>query len=145
MEKKHNKKFPIGLNPELEQLISEYILETTGSEFVFITKYPLSERPFYTMPSPEEGCSESFELIYKGLEITTGGQRIHNYGMLTEVMKSKGLNPENFESYLMPFKYGMPPHGGMGLGLERFLKQILNIQNVKECSLIPRTRELYFH
>lgn len=135
----------IGLNTEAEKLISEYILKTTGSEFVFITKYPLSERPFYAMPSKEEGCSETFELLYKGMEITSGGQRIHNYKQLVKSIESKGLSTESFESYLMPFKYGMPPHGGMGIGLERVVKQMLNLNSAEEASLIPRTKERYIH
>lgn len=135
----------IGLSTEAERIISEYIHNTTGSEFVFITKYPLSERPFYAMPSEEQGMSETFELLYKGVEITSGGQRIHNYEQLKNSIKSKGLNPENFESYLMAFKYGMPKHGGMGIGLERVLKQMLNLNSVEEASLIPRTKEKIIH
>lgn len=136
----------IGLNTEAERLISEYVFNETGSEFVFITKYPLSERPFYAMPSQEgENRSETFELLYKGMEITSGGQRIHNYQQLKESITSKGIDPENFESYLMPFKYGMPTHGGCGIGLERVMMQLLNLNSVQECSLIPRTREKFIH
>lgn len=135
----------VGLNTEAERLISEYVFNTTGSEFVFITKYPLSERPFYAMPSPEEGLSETFELLYKGMEITSGGARIHNYEQLVKSIESKGLNPESFESYLMAFKFGMCPSGGMGIGLERVMKQMLNLGTVEEASLIPRTREKFIH
>ena len=136
----------IGLNTEAERLISEYVFNKTGSEFVFITKYPLSERPFYAMPSPEgENKSETFELLYKGMEITSGGARIHNYQQLKESITSKGINPDNFESYLMPFKYGMPPHGGCGIGLERVMMKLLNLDSVQESSLIPRTREKFIH
>lgn len=135
----------IGLNSEMEKMISEYSLKKFNSEFVFITKYPLSERPFYAMPSPSENESETFELLYKGVEITSGGQRIHNYIQLVESIKSKGLCPENFESYLMSFKYGMPPHGGMGIGLERVIMCMLNLCSVQEASLIPRTRERNLH
>ena len=136
----------IGLNTEAERLISEYVFNKTGSDFVFITKYPLSERPFYAMPSPEgENKSETFELLYKGMEITSGGARIHNYQQLKESITSKGINPDNFESYLMPFKYGMPPHGGCGIGLERVMMKLLNLDSVQESSLIPRTREKFIH
>jgi nondiscriminating aspartyl-tRNA synthetase len=135
----------VGLNAEAEKIIGEYILEHMGSEFVFITKYPLSERPFYAMPSIEEGASETFELLYKGIEITSGGQRIHNYEQLIKSIESKGLNPENFESYLMAFKYAMPPHGGFGIGLERIIKQMLNLNSAEEASLVPRTKEKYIH
>lgn len=134
-----------GLNTEAERLISEYIFNNTGSEFVFIIKYPLSERPFYAMPSIEEGCSETFELLYKGMEITSGGQRIHNYEELVKSIESKGLKPEAFESYLMAFKFGMPTHGGMGIGLERVIKQMLNLNSAEEASLIPRTKEKFIH
>jgi len=143
--RKHTKYEKVGLNTEAEKIISEYIFNETGSEFVFITKYPLSERPFYAMPSIEEGFSETFELLYKGMEITSGGQRIHNYEKLVSSIESKGLNPQNFESYLMAFKYGMPPHGGMGIGLERVIKQMLNLNSAEEASLIPRTRERNIH
>ncbi|CAG7579677.1 MAG: Aspartate--tRNA(Asp/Asn) ligase [uncultured marine phage] len=132
-----------GFSNQMEIQISEIIKEKYGSEFVFITKYPLSKRPFYTMPSEEEGCSESFELIYKGLEITTGGQRIHNYEMLKEHMEKNELNPEEYEQYLMAFKYGMPAHGGCGIGTERILKQLLNLNTVEEASLVPRTKERF--
>ena len=139
-------KIGIGLNTEAERLISEYIFNTTGSDFVFITKYPLSERPFYAMPSPEgENKSETFELLYKGMEITSGGQRIHNYQQLKESIAAKGIDPNNFESYLMPFKYAMPTHGGCGIGLERVMMQLLNLNSVQECSLVPRTKEKFIH
>lgn len=135
----------IGLNSEAEKVIGEWVLKNMNSEFVFITKYPISERPFYAMPSIEEGCSETFELLYKGIEITSGGQRIHNYEQLVKSIELRGINSESFESYLMPFKYGMPPHGGMGIGLERILKQMLNLNSAEEASLIPRTKEKFIH
>lgn len=146
IEKEYGIKYEkIGLNTEIEKLIGEYVFKKYGSEFVFITKYPLSERPFYAMPSEGENESETFELIYKGTEITSGGQRIHNYEQLVKSIESKGLNPELFESYLMPFKYGMPTHGGFGIGLERILKQMLNLNTTEEASLIPRTKERFLH
>jgi len=132
-----------GFNNEMEIQISEIIKEKCGEEFVFITKYPLSKRPFYTMPSEEEGCSESFELIYKGMEITTGGQRIHNYEQLVESLKTNGFNPKEYEKYLMSFKYGMPPHGGCGIGTERIVKQLLNLNTVEQASLVPRTKSRF--
>jgi len=136
----------IGLNTEAERLICEYVNAKSGSEWVFITKYPLSERPFYAMPSEEgNNISETFELLYKGVETTSGGQRIHNYTQLVESIESKGIDSAAFESYLMPFKYGMPSHGGCGIGLERVIMQLLNLNSVQECSLIPRTREKFIH
>lgn len=133
------------LTPEMERLLCELVWKKYASEFVFVTKYPLQKRPFYTMPSAEEGCSESFDLLFRGLEITTGGQRIHQYEELIKAMERKGLKPEAFESYLACFKYGMPPHGGCGIGAERTVKQLLGLQSVEEASLIPRTRERFLH
>jgi nondiscriminating aspartyl-tRNA synthetase len=148
----HAHMYQHGINSEIEKWVGDYAKNKFDSDFVFIYKYPLNEKPFYTMPSDEtilnegtEFLTESFDLLYKGVEITSGGQRIHNYTQLVESIKSKGLNPDNFESYLMPFKYGMPPHGGFGIGLERVLKCMLNLQTADEASLIPRTREKFIH
>ena len=108
----------------------------------FITHYPLELRPAYTMPSlTDEGMTESFDLTYKGMEITTGGQRIHIYDLLVERFKAKGFNPANFSFYLDPFKYGAPPHGGIGLGVERLTMQLLGIDNIREATLLPRDRD----
>lgn len=106
--------------PEEEKLLSELILKETGSEFVFVTHYPSVKRPFYAMDSKENpNETESFDLLFRGLEITTGGQRIHNYEEQISKMQQKNMNVQLFESYLMMHKHGMPPHGGLGLGLER--------------------------
>ncbi len=146
IEAEHGKEFTReGLTPETEKLICELIEKKYGSELVFITKYPLAERPFYAMPSKEEGESETFELLYKGLEITTGGQRIHEYEMLVKAIESRGMPSEAFESYLMCFKFGMPVHGGLGIGTERVIKQLLGLSSVQETSLIPRTKETFLH
>lgn len=125
--------------PEEEKLLYEMIYEETGSEFVFVTHYPSSKRPFYAMESagnPAE--TESFDLLFRGLEITTGGQRIHNYREQVEKMQRRGMNVELFESYLMMHKAGMPPHGGLGLGLERFTAKLLGYENVRYTTLFPR-------
>lgn len=142
----------IGINSEIEKWLGDYVKTKFNSDFVFIYGYPIDEKPFYTMPSNEtilnDGynfLSESFDLLYKGVEITSGGQRIHNYQQLVDSIESKHLDPTNFESYLMPFKYGMPPHGGFGLGLERLLKQMLNLQSADEASLIVRTKDKFIH
>ncbi len=112
------------LDPESERLLGEIFPEKYGTDLVFITHYPLELRPAYTMPSlTDEGMTESFDLTYKGMEITTGGQRIHLYDLLVERFKAKGFNPEHFTFYLDPFKYGAPPHGGLGLGVERLTMQ----------------------
>lgn len=125
--------------PEEEKLLSELILKETGSEFVFVTHYPSAKRPFYAMDSEENPMeTESFDLLFRGLEITTGGQRVHDYEAQVAKMEKKGLNVELFESYLMMHKHGMPPHGGLGLGLERFTCKLLGYENVRFTTLFPR-------
>jgi len=125
--------------PEEEKLLSQLIKKETGSDFVFVTHYPSRKRPFYAMDSEEnQEETESFDLLFKGLEITTGGQRIHSYQKQLNKMRSRGMNADLFESYLMMHKYGMPPHGGLGLGLERFTGRLLDQDNVRLSSLFPR-------
>lgn len=136
----YDKKSPIGnIDAEGEILLSKYIKEKYDSDFVFLTKYPISKRPMYTMPDENiPGTTKSFDLIYKGLEITTGGQRIHDYDMLRQNIINFGLEPENFSFYLDNFKYGMPPHGGFAIGLERITMKVLNLHNIREATLLPR-------
>ena len=137
----HKMRNPFDLEPEEEVLIGQYAKEEWGSDFVFVTHYPSKKRPFYAMDDPEDKrYTLSFDLLYKGIEITTGGQRIHDYNMLIQNFKYKGLNPEDYTSYISNFKYGMPPHGGLAIGLERLTSQMLNLSNVREASLIPRDR-----
>lgn len=125
--------------PEEERLLCELMRKRTGSEFVFVTHYPSAKRPFYTMESRENADeTESFDLLFRGLEITTGGQRIHDYEKQVEKMNRRGMNTGLFESYLMMHKYGMPPHGGLGLGLERFTSRLLEQENVRYSTLFPR-------
>lgn len=137
---KFGKKSPAGnIDAEGEILLSKYIKDTYDSDFVFLTKYPASKRPMYAMPDDEEPeMTKSFDLIYKGLEITTGGQRIHDYEMLKANIRKFGLIPENFRFYLDSFKYGMPPHGGFAIGLERLTMKILGLGNIREAALLPR-------
>lgn len=128
------------LDAESEQLLCKHIRKETGSEMVFVTHYPTAKRPVYTMEDPEDNTRTlSFDLLYRGLEITTGGQRIHEYNMQVEKMRRFGYNPDDFESYLQIHKFGMPPHGGLGLGLERITMQLLGLSSAKEASLFPRT------
>lgn len=127
------------LDPEGERLLSEYAKEKYNSEFIFVTNYSRKKRPMYTMPKGING-TRSFDLIFKGTEITSGGQRIHDYDMLVESFKIKGLNYENFSSYVNVFKYGVPPHGGLAIGLERLLALLLGINNIRETSSFPRDR-----
>ncbi|AKL95863.1 aspartyl-tRNA synthetase AspS [Clostridium aceticum] len=136
----YDKKSPVGnLDAEGEIVFSKYVKEKYDSDFVFLTKYPAIKRPMYTMPDEDyEGMTKSFDLIYKGLEITTGGQRIHDYEMLKENIIKFGSNPEDFGFYVESFKYGMPPHGGFAMGLERLTMKILDLQNIRESTLLPR-------
>lgn len=127
------------LEPEHERQICQWARAQHDSDFIFITHYPVSKRPFYTMPDSEQpGMTASFDLLFRGVEITTGGQRVHDHEMLIEKMRSKGLEPEKFAYYLQAFKYGMPPHGGTGSGLERVTAKMLDVTNVKEATLFPR-------
>ncbi|MDY3917690.1 MAG: aspartate--tRNA(Asn) ligase [Candidatus Limivivens sp.] len=138
---KYNRKIrnPFDLEPEEEALIGRYFKEEYDSNFVFITYYPSKKRPFYAMDDPEDSrFTLSFDLLFDGLEITTGGQRIHDYKMLTEKIAAKGMTEEGLEQYLDTFKHGMPPHGGLGIGLERLTMKLLGEDNVRETTLFPR-------
>jgi len=127
------------LEPEHERAICEWAKKEHDSDFTFITHYPVSKRPMYTMEdSDDPGYTKSFDLLFRGVEITTGGQRRHDYENLIEGIKMKGLDPEKFSYYLQAFKYGMPPHGGWGMGLERLTQKMLGLANVKEATLFPR-------
>lgn len=125
--------------PEEEKLLCEIVKKKTGSEFIFVTHYPTNKRPFYALEDNDnQEVTLSFDLLFRGLEVTTGGQRIHSYDMQVAKMKERGMTIELFESYLMMHKYGMPPHGGMGLGLERFTSKLLEQENVRLSTLFPR-------
>lgn len=127
------------LEPEDERWLCEWAAKEKGSDFVFVTHYPVSKRPMYTFEDPNDpGFTNSFDLLFRGVEITTGGQRRHQYENLIEGIKMKGLDPEKFSYYLQAFKYGMPPHGGWGMGLERLTQKFLGLANVKEAALFPR-------
>ncbi len=125
--------------PEDERQICEYAKKNLKSDFVFITKFPTKKRAFYTYEEPTEApFSRGFDLLFRGLEINSGAQRINNYESLVARMKDRGLDPEKFSFYLQAFKYGMPPHGGSSTGLERFTARMLEITNVKEATAFPR-------
>ncbi len=128
------------LTTEAEKKLGE-IMRERGEELYFVVKYPLRIKPFYTMPDEDPVYSNSFDLEIKGREIISGSQRIHQYDLLVERIKKKGLNPDNFGSYLEAFKYGIPPHGGFGLGIERFIMTLLDLPNVREAVLFPRDRK----
>ena len=125
--------------PEEEQLLGKWAKQQFNSDFLFVTHYPSEKRPFYAMDDPEDPeYTLSFDLLFRGIEITTGGQRIHDYREQVAKMKARGMNPDDFESYLMAHKYGMPPHGGLGLGLERITMHLLGFKNVRYASMFPR-------
>lgn len=125
--------------PEEEKLLCQWIKEQTGSDFAFVTGYPSKKRPFYAMEDRENREKTlSFDLLFRGLEITTGGQRIHSYKEQIDKMKLRKMDINQFESYLMMHKYGMPPHGGLGFGLERFTSRLLEQENVRYSTLFPR-------
>lgn len=132
-------KNPYDLEPEEEYLIGTLFKEEYDADFVFVTHYPSKKRPFYAMDDPEDTTfTLSFDLLFRGLEITTGGQRIHDYQMLRDKIAARGMTEEGMEDYLSAFKYGMPPHGGLGIGLERLTMQLLGEDNVRETTLFPR-------
>lgn len=127
------------LEPQHERWLCEYAKTKYNSDFIFITHFPMSKRPMYTYEDESDpGYAKGFDLLFRGVEITTGGQRVHDYDTLVEAIKAKGLDPEKFSYYLQAFKYGMPPHGGLGLGLERITAKLLGLENVKEAALFPR-------
>jgi nondiscriminating aspartyl-tRNA synthetase len=127
------------LDPEDEKEICNFVKEKFNSELVFITHFPTSKRPFYTFEDPENPeYTLSFDILFRGLEIVTGGQRINDYKYLVKKMKRFGLDPKNFKYYLEAFKYGMPPEGGFAIGAERVTKQILGLENIREASLFVR-------
>ena len=134
-------KNPYDLEPEEESLIGRYFQEEYGADFVFITHYPSRKRPFYAMDDPEDASvTLSFDLLFRGLEVTTGGQRIHDYQKLREKIAARGMSEEGLEHYLEAFRCGLPPHGGLGIGLERMTMQLLKEENVRETCLFPRDR-----
>lgn len=126
------------INPEGERLLCEWAAEEHGSEAVYVTAFPRKKRPFYTYPLEQK--TMSFDLLFRGLEITTGGRRINDYKMLIETLPKFGLTEEGLGDYSTIFKYGCPPHGGFAIGLERLTQKILGLANVKEASLFPRDR-----
>ncbi len=130
---------PYDLEPEEEVNIGRYFKEEYDSDFVFVTHYPSKKRPFYAMDDPQDPkYTLSFDLLFRGMEITTGGQRIHDYDEQVAKMLNRGMHPEEFKNYLMIHKHGMPPHGGLGIGLERLTMKLLDLNNVRYTTLFPR-------
>lgn len=127
------------LTPEHERLLGKWALETHGSDYLFVTGYPMAKRPFYTHPDPARPAySNSFDLLFRGTELVTGGQRLHRYEDYLAAARRYGYPQESFETYFEAFKHGMPPHGGFAIGLERFVMQLLNLDNIRLATLFPR-------
>ena len=125
------------LAPAHERWLGEWALREHGSEFVFVVGYPMVKRPFYTHPDPlRPGASKSFDLLFRGLELVTGGQRLHRYDDYLAALHGQDLAP--FEGYLEAFRHGMPPHGGFAIGLERWIARLTHATNVREVTLFPR-------
>ena len=133
-----NVRYGEDLGTETEKALGNIVKEKYGDDLYFLTKYPLSTKPFYTNFDGE--IARAFDLDYKGVEISSGGQRIHNVDVLKTRIKEKGLPVTSFEAYLKPFRFGMPPHGGFGLGIDRLLMQMLNLENIREGVLFPHDR-----
>ncbi len=130
---------PYDLEPEEEQNIGRYFREEYNSDFVFVTHYPSKKRPFYAMDDPENPkFTLSFDLLFRGMEVTTGGQRIHDYHQQVQKLLERGMDPAEFQSYLMIHRHGMPPHGGLGIGLERMTMKLCGLDNVRYACLFPR-------
>lgn len=127
------------LSPEEERKISEYMKEKEGHEFVFITDYPKTVRPFYHMRHEDDlSLTKSFDLLWNGIEVTTGAQREHRYDALIAQAKEKGMRLEPIQFYLDFFKYGCPPHGGFGMGPNRMMMKLLGIESIREAMFVYR-------
>ena len=127
------------LSPQDERWLGAWAQTELGSDFLFVTGYPMAKRPFYTYPDRERPAySNSFDLLFRGTELVTGGQRLHEYQDYLTALAALQLSPEPFETYLEAFRYGMPPHGGFAIGLERLLMQLLALPNLRLTTLFPR-------
>ncbi len=129
----------VDLSPAGERFLSEWAAREHGSEFLFVTGYPMAKRPFYTQPEPgDPKYSNSFDLLFRGLELVTGGQRLHRHADYLAALEQRGESPEAYRSYLDVFAHGMPPHGGFAIGLERWTARLLGVANIRQTTLFPR-------
>ena len=120
-------------------MLSKLVDEKFGHQFVFVTDYPVSVRPFYHMrPADDPSVTSSFDLIWNGLEVTTGAQREHRYDVLVGQAAEKGIALEPISHYVNCFRYGCPPHGGLGIGINRLLMKLLNLPSIREATLFFR-------
>jgi nondiscriminating aspartyl-tRNA synthetase len=127
------------LSPQDERWLGEWALAEHNTDFVLVTHYPTAKRPFYAMPDPKDPTySLSFDLLFRGQELVTGGQRIHSYQQLVESMQQRNIDPAPFVGYLESFKFGMPPEGGFAIGSERLLMRLVGAENIRETTLFPR-------
>ncbi len=139
LEEKYKIKIKEDLTTEAEKALGQYAKEEYNADFIFITEFPYEARPFYTMKKEDNPkYTYSFDLLYKGLEIVSGAKREHRYEILVKQIREKGINPERLKWYLEAFKHGIPPHGGFGLGIDRFVKQILDLPDIRDVVLFPR-------
>jgi nondiscriminating aspartyl-tRNA synthetase len=142
IEKETGEKGVVGepdLAPAHERALGEWAKREHGSDFLFVTGYPMVKRPFYTHPDPSRPeFSNSFDLLFRGLELITGGQRLHRYQDYLDALTKAGQDPEVLSGYLEAFKHGMPPHGGFAIGLERWLARLIEAPNIRETTLFPR-------
>ncbi|MCP4362102.1 MAG: aspartate--tRNA(Asn) ligase [Chloroflexi bacterium] len=130
------------LSPQEERWLGEWVQQEHSSDFLFVTGYPMGKRPFYTHPEPKNPeYSNSFDLLFRGTELVTGGQRLHIYTEYLAALQKAKLPVEPFTTYLEAFRYGMPPHGGFAIGLERLLMQLLGLPNVRLATLFPRDQK----
>ncbi len=128
------------LDPQAERQLCDLALKDFGTPSVFVVGFPLASRPFYTHARGSNGAAQSFDLLFRGIEITTGGQRLHTRESLEQALKAKGMDPAAFSGHLRMFDLGMPRHGGLAIGLERLTAQVLGLSNVREATMYPRDR-----
>jgi nondiscriminating aspartyl-tRNA synthetase len=127
------------LSPQDERWLGEWAREVHDSDFLFVTGYPMKKRPFYTHGDPTRPeYSNSFDLLFRGIELVTGGQRLHRYEDYLAALARIGQSPEPFAEYLEAFRFGMPPHGGFAIGMERLLMQLTGAPNLRLTTLFPR-------
>ncbi|MDR7252630.1 nondiscriminating aspartyl-tRNA synthetase [Nocardioides sp. BE266] len=127
------------LAPEHERVLGAWALAEHGSDFLAVEGYPMAKRPFYTHPQPEDPrYSRAFDLLFRGLELVTGGQRLHRASAYDEAIRARGEDPADYAAYLQAFRHGMPPHGGFAIGLERWVGRLVEAANVREVTLFPR-------
>ena len=127
------------LAPAHERWLCEWALREFGSQFLFVTGYPMAKRPFYTHPDPQRPeYSNSFDLLFRGQELVTGGQRLHRYSDYLAALTARNEDPANYAAYLAAFEHGMPPHGGFAIGLERWVSRLMMADNIRYATLFPR-------